>query len=100
MFHWFNEEGTRYNQYDDVRQTYDGPLSMATDMMVWNVRTDEIIERMAVSADAAWDVPGPGRASWPDPDFPASTPSTFWRGASTRPMPRRTLATPSTSSMG
>ena len=45
MFHWFNEEGIRYNQYDGVRQTYDGPLSMATDMMVWNVRRDEAKER-------------------------------------------------------
>ena len=70
MFHWFNEEGTRYNQYAGVRQTYDGPVSMATDMMVWNVRRDEIIERMAVSPDNAWDVPGPGRPSPPDPNFP------------------------------
>ena len=71
MFHWFNEEGTRYNQYDGVRQTYDGPVSMATDMMVWNVRRDAIIERMAVSPDNAWDVPGPGQPGAPDPDFPS-----------------------------
>ena len=44
---------------------------MATDMMVWNVRRDEIVERMAVSPDNAWDVPGPGRPSPPDPDFPS-----------------------------
>jgi ribonuclease Z len=69
MFHWFNEEGTRFNQYDGVRQTYDGRVSMATDMMVWNVRRDEIIERMAVSPDDAWDVPGPGKPSPPDPSF-------------------------------
>jgi ribonuclease Z len=71
MFHWFNEEGTRYNQYEGVRQTYDGPVSMATDMMVWNVRRDGITERMAVSPDNAWDVPGPGQPSAPDPDFPS-----------------------------
>ncbi len=44
---------------------------MATDMMVWNVRRDEIIERMAVSPDDAWDVPGPGQSSAPDPDSPS-----------------------------
>jgi ribonuclease Z len=44
---------------------------MATDMMVWNVRRNEIIERMAVSPDDAWDVPGPGQSSAPDPDFPS-----------------------------
>ena len=46
--------------------TYDGPLSMATDMMVWNVRRDKIIERMAVSPDQAWEVPGPGGKLAPD----------------------------------
>ncbi len=65
-FHWFNEEGARYLQYDGIRQTYDGPLSMATDMMVWNVTKDEIRVRMAVSTDDAWDVPGPGRPMPPD----------------------------------
>ena len=57
-YHWFNEEGTRYLHYDAVRQTYDGPLSMATDLMVWNVTQDEITERMAVITDDAWSVPG------------------------------------------
>ncbi len=70
-FHWFNEEGTRYNQYDGIRSTYDGPLSMATDMMVWNITKEKIIERMAVSTDDAWDVPGPGKPSAPDPNFPS-----------------------------
>ncbi len=55
---------------DEGLDDLDGPVSMATDMMVWNVRKDEIIERMAVSPDNAWDVPGPGRPSPPDPDFP------------------------------
>jgi ribonuclease Z len=31
---------------------------MATDMMVWNVRQDGITERMAVSTEEAWPVPG------------------------------------------
>ena len=70
-FHWFNEEGTRYNQFEGIRSTYDGPLSMATDMMVWNITKEKIIERMAVSTDEAWDVPGPGKPSAPDPNFPS-----------------------------
>jgi len=70
-FHWFNEEGTRYNQWEGIRSTYDGPLSMATDMMVWNITKEKIIERMAVSTDKAWDVPGPGKPSAPDPNFPS-----------------------------
>ena len=69
-YHFFNEEATRYAIYDAVRQTYDGPLSMATDMMVWNITRDGIRERMAVSPDDAWDVGGPTRPPLPDKKFP------------------------------
>jgi ribonuclease Z len=57
-YHFFNEEATRYVLYDQIRETYGGPLSMATDMMVWNITKDKITERMAVSPDDAWAVPG------------------------------------------
>ena len=69
-FHWYNEEGTRYKQYDGIRQTYDGPLSMATDMMVWNITKTTITERMAVSTDKAWDVKGPNPGLAPDRKVP------------------------------
>ena len=65
-FHFFNEEGTRYDVYQGVRTTYDGPLSMATDMMVWNVTDEKVTERMAVSPDDAWSVPGTGVQGKPD----------------------------------
>ena len=64
------EEATRYAIYDAVRQTYAGPLSMATDMMVWNITRDGIRERMAVSDDDAWDVAGPTPPPPPDRKFP------------------------------
>ncbi|MCA0899455.1 guanitoxin biosynthesis MBL fold metallo-hydrolase GntH [Microbulbifer agarilyticus] len=57
-YHFFNEPATRYQIYQGIRDTYDGPLSMATDMMVWNITKDGIEERMAVSTDDAWSVPG------------------------------------------
>ncbi len=57
-YHFFNEEGTRFGIYDGVRGTYDGPLSLATDNMVWNITKDEVVERMTVSPDQAWSVPG------------------------------------------
>lgn len=73
-YHFFNEEGTRYGIYDGIRQTYEGPLSLATDNMVWNIRKDEIVERMVVSPDQAWSVPGdkappapPEAGTVPDP---------------------------------
>ena len=69
-FHFFNEEGTRYDIYAALRQTYDGPLSLADDLMVWNITREEITERMAVPVDNAWDVAGPTRPPAPDGKFP------------------------------
>jgi ribonuclease Z len=69
-FHFFNEEGTRYGIYEGIRETYDGPLSMATDMMVWNITKEEITERMAVSTDDAWSVPGTAEQGPPDKGRP------------------------------
>ena len=58
-YHFFNEEGTRYGVYEGIREVYDGPLSLATDLMVWNVTRDGVTERMAVATEEAWSVPGP-----------------------------------------
>lgn len=69
-FHFFNESGTRYGIFEGIRETYDGPLSMATDMMVWNISKEEIVERMAVSTDDAWSVPGTARQGPPDKGRP------------------------------
>jgi len=51
--HFFDEEGTRYGIYDGIRSTYEGPLSLATDNMVWNITRGKITERMAVTTDNA-----------------------------------------------
>jgi ribonuclease Z len=64
-YHFLNEEATRYLLYDNIRETYDGPLSMASDMMVWNITPDTVTERMAVSPEEAWSVPGTGRQAPP-----------------------------------
>ena len=73
-YHFFNDENTRYGIYDGVRETYDGPLSLATDNMIWNITKDGIKERMTISPDAAWSVAGPtkppkppARGTVPDP---------------------------------
>ena len=64
-YHFFNEQGTHDNILMGVRQTYDGPLSLAVDNMVWNISKDEIVERMVVSPDQAWSVTGPNRPPSP-----------------------------------
>ena len=41
---------------------------MADDMMVWNLTRAGVTERMAVSSDEAWDVPGTEEGLEPDPN--------------------------------
>ena len=69
-YHFLNEEATRYSLYDNIRETYDGPLSMAADMMVWNITKDKVTERMAVSTEEAWAVLGPARQPPPEKGQP------------------------------
>jgi len=66
-YHALLDKGTeQYNlYYDSIRQTYDGPLSIGSDMMVWNVTKDKITERMAVTSPNAWAVPGTTRQPHP-----------------------------------
>ncbi len=69
-YHFFNEEATRYSLYDNIRETYDGPLSLTTDLMVYNITKDKVTERMAVATHEAWAVPGTGKQPGPEPGQP------------------------------
>jgi ribonuclease Z len=40
-----------------IRSTYDGPLSLAQDYMVWNVTKDDVRMRMAVIEHQSWNPP-------------------------------------------
>jgi ribonuclease Z len=40
-----------------IRKTYDGPLSLAKDYMVWNVTKDDIKVRMAAIDHETWNPP-------------------------------------------
>ena len=70
--HLLNSERKFHQKLDSLeiehvyRKYNDGPLSMATDMMVWNLNRDGVTERMAVSPDEAWDVPGTEKCLEPD----------------------------------
>ncbi len=67
-YHALLDQGTQqYNTYyDSIRQTYDGPLSIASDLMVWNVSKDGVRERMAVVTRNAWAVAGTARQPPPE----------------------------------
>ena len=71
-YHALLDQGTQqYNTYyDSIRQTYDGPLSIGSDLMVWNVTKDKITERMTVVTRNAWGVPGTAKQPPPVPGQP------------------------------
>jgi ribonuclease Z len=47
-YHFQNDADTAPVVLEGIRETYDGPLDLATDFMVWNVTKDEIRTRMAI----------------------------------------------------
>ena len=65
-YHFFKDYDTTAEVYDRVRSTYDGPLSLAEDFMVWNVTKDEITERLAVVEEHTWSPPLARPAEPPD----------------------------------
>jgi len=53
-YHFFNDFNTRSDIEKRIRTTYDGPLSLATDYMVWNVTKDKIRVRMTALMEDVW----------------------------------------------
>lgn len=53
-YHFYNDFDTVREIEDEVRSTYDGPLTLAADMMVFNVTKDDIRVRMATAEDNVW----------------------------------------------
>jgi ribonuclease Z len=56
-YHFFKDFDTTAEVNNRIRTTYDGPLSLAEDFMVWNVTKDEIRVRMAIVDEATWAPP-------------------------------------------
>jgi ribonuclease Z len=67
-YHFFNDFDTGTAVYERVRKTYDGPLSLADDFMVWNVTVDDIRVRMAVTEERTWSPPLAAPAESPSLD--------------------------------
>jgi ribonuclease Z len=65
-YHFFNDFDTLPNVLEAVRSTYDGPLALSTDLMVFNVTKDDIRVRMAVIDEDIWPQPAVGKKLPPD----------------------------------
>jgi ribonuclease Z len=67
-YHFFKDFDTTAAVNDRIRTTYDGPLSLAEDFMVWNITKDDIRVRMAVVEERTWAPPLAGAAQPPGGD--------------------------------
>lgn len=64
-YHFFNDFDTQPQVLEGIRSTYEGPLALAVDYMVFNVTKDDVKVRMAVVNEDAWPLPSV------DPKLPA-----------------------------
>jgi len=53
-YHYWNHRDLEFEIFEGIRRTYDGPLTMADDLTVWNVTKDHIETREVSFNEAAW----------------------------------------------
>jgi ribonuclease Z len=56
-YHFYNDHDTLPIVLEGVRSTYDGPVALATDYMVFNITRDDIRVRMAAIDEDIWPLP-------------------------------------------
>ena len=56
-YHFYNDFDIEPEVRERVRKTYDGPLSLASDYLVYNVTKDNIRVRTSAIDDAIWPSP-------------------------------------------
>jgi ribonuclease Z len=67
-YHFMNDPDTRYDIHEQIRRTYKGPLTMANDLVCWNITRDSITVREVAANDRAWPAPSPRpKAARPNP---------------------------------
>ncbi len=72
-YHFFNDFDTSPQVLRDIRRTYDGPLALATDYMVFNVTKDDVRVRMAAIDEDIWPQPSTIPLVPPDPALTRTT---------------------------
>ena len=66
-YHTFNDFNTAPDIIAGIRKSYDGPLTLADDLLVWNINTDGIRVRKVISTDEPWPATPPHPAGPPNP---------------------------------
>jgi ribonuclease Z len=68
-YHFFNDFDTAPAIEERVRTTYDGPLTLSTDYMVWNITKEDIRVRMTIVDEDVWPPPATEKPLVPDPSL-------------------------------
>jgi ribonuclease Z len=79
-YHFFNDFDTSPAVLRDIRRTYDGPLALAVDYMVFNVTKDNIKVRMAAVDEDIWPQPSTIPLMPPNPSLNQTPMSEFTIG--------------------
>ena len=66
-YHVFNDFDTQPQIMGEIRQTYDGPVELAVDYMVFNVTKDDIKVRMSSINEDVWPLPSVDKKLSADP---------------------------------
>jgi len=66
-YHTFNDFNVTPDTLAAIRETYDGPLTIADDLLVWNIDDDGVQVRTVIGNDEAFPAPPPEPAGPPDP---------------------------------
>ena len=78
-YHMFNDFATAPDTIADIRKTYDGPLTLADDLLVWNINKAGIKVRQVVGPEDARPAKPPTPAGPPNPS--ERTPRSNWLDA-------------------
>lgn len=66
-YHTFNDFNVAPDIIAGIRQAYDGPLTLADDLLVWNIDSKGIRVRRVIGTDEPWPAAPPEPAGPPDP---------------------------------
>jgi len=66
-YHTFNDFNTAPDIIAGIREIYDGPLTLADDLLVWNINADAVQVRRVIGTDGPLPAAPPEPAGPPDP---------------------------------
>ena len=80
MWHLAADHDTVGSAFRDMRTRYDGPVTIAQDLTVFNITADAIVARQAIVDQVPWPVVGPTVVTGPPMNQPPEPPA-WWADA-------------------